>query len=39
MLFLITPQNETTLQHKQISNITEIVARAFIGILQNMFRS
>ena len=39
--FLITPRNQTTLLQKQISknNITEIVARVFICILQNIFRS
>ena len=39
--FLITPQNQTTLQRKQIikSDITELVARGFIDILQNIFRS
>ena len=39
--FLIIPQNQTTLLGKQISksNITEMVARVFIGILQNIFRS
>ena len=39
--FLIIAQNRTTLLRKQISksNITEIVIRVFIGILQNNFRS
>ena len=38
-IFLITPQNEATLQRKQISKNKVIAARAFIGILQNIFRS
>ena len=39
--FLIKLQNQTTILHKQISksNITEIVTRVFIGILQNIFQS
>ena len=37
--FLITPQNQTTPERwNEKSNITEIVALAFNGILQNIFQ-
>ena len=37
-IFLINPQNERSTVNKKRQKMTEIVASAFIGILQNIFR-